>query len=84
MESTASPVAFGELLPPFGPARHHAAAHSLRKQKPEGQGLEAIEGAGMAWQHELAIFWRRADGCPSPICQDFRDAVVKWCEQTEA
>jgi len=77
VESTASPVAFGELvrqtdLLGLMPPR-------LMKQA-EGQGLAAIEGPGMSWQQDLAIFWR-ADGYLSPICQDFRDAVVKWCEQ---
>lgn len=79
VESTASPVAFGELLRQSDllgimPPR-------ILKQA-EGQGLAAIEGAGMSWQHELAIFWR-ADGYLLPICRDFRDAVVKWCGQTD-
>jgi len=28
------------------------------------------------------VLWR-AGGYLSPICQDFRDAVVKWCEEME-
>jgi len=79
VESTASPIAFGELLRQSDllgimPPR-------ILKQA-EGQGLAAIEGPGMSWQHELAMFWR-ASGYLSPICQDFRDAVVKWCEEME-
>ncbi|AEI82325.1 transcriptional regulator LysR family (plasmid) [Cupriavidus necator N-1] len=79
VESTASPVAFGELL------RHSDLLGIMPPRilkQAEGQELAAIEGAGMSWQHELAIFWRDG-GYLSPICQDFRDAVVKWCEQTD-
>ena len=79
VESTASPVAFGELL------RHSDLLGIMPPRilkQAEGQGLVAIEGPGMAWQHELEIFWR-ADGYLSPICQDFRDAVVAWCERAD-
>ena len=31
----------------------------------------------------LPILWRR-DGYLSPICQDFRDAVVQWCQEEGA
>jgi hypothetical protein len=47
-------------------------------QRAEGEGLQAIGGEGMAWSHELAICWRR-DAYLSPICRDFREALVEWC-----
>nr|MBF0681427.1 LysR family transcriptional regulator [Pseudomonas sp.] len=77
VESSASPVAFAELLrcsdllgimPP------------RVLQQPVGQGLVAITGEGMSWHHELGVFWRKG-GYLSPICRDFRDAVVQWCKQ---
>lgn len=76
VESTASPVAFAELLRcsdllGIMPPRILA--------QPAGQGLTAISGAGMSWHHELAIFWRKG-GYLSPICHDFRDAVVAYCD----
>lgn len=76
VESTASPVAFAELL------RYSDLLGIMPPrilQQAEGQGLQAIEGPGMSWQHELAIIWRR-DGYLSPICRDFRDAAVQWCQ----
>lgn len=79
VESTASPVAFGELL------RHSDLLGIMPPRilkQAEGQGLQAIAGPGMSWQHELAVLWR-AGGYLSPICQDFRDAMVKWCEEME-
>jgi DNA-binding transcriptional LysR family regulator len=80
VESTASPVAFGELL------RHSDLLGIMPPRilrQAEGQGLQAIDGPEMSWQHELAMFWR-TDGYLSPICQDFRDAVVHWCAANEA
>ncbi|MBB2916751.1 DNA-binding transcriptional LysR family regulator [Cupriavidus alkaliphilus] len=77
VESTASPVAFGELL------RHSDLLGIMPPRmlrQAEGQGLAAIDAPGTSWQHELAVLWR-ADGYLSPICQDFRDAVVAWCEE---
>jgi len=75
VESTASPVAFTELL------RHSDLLGILPPrvlQQAQGEGLQALEGAGMSWSHELAICWRR-EAYLSPICRDFRDAVVQWC-----
>jgi len=77
VESTASPVAFGELL------RQSDLLGIMPPRillQADGQGLAAIEGEGMRWQHELAVLWR-ASGYLSPLCRDFRDAVVQWCAQ---
>lgn len=80
VESTSSPVAFAQLLR-YSDLLGIMPTRIL--QQAEGQGLEAIAGPGMSWQHELAIFWRR-DGYLSPICQDFRDAAVQWCQDEGA
>ncbi len=78
VESTASPVAFAELL------RHSDLLGIMPPrvlQRAEGQGLQAIEGEGMRWSHELAICWRR-DAYLSPICRDFREALIAWCRDS--
>jgi DNA-binding transcriptional LysR family regulator len=78
VESTASPVAFAELL------RQSDLLGILPPrvlQQAQGQGLQAIEAPGMSWDHELAICWRR-EAYLSPICRDFRDAVVQWCGES--
>lgn len=78
VESSASPVAFVELLrctdllgimPP------------RVLTQPAGQGLAALDCPGMAWQHEIVVFWRR-DAYLSPMCRDFRDAMVAYCQET--
>lgn len=77
VESTASPVAFAELLrcsdllgimPP------------RILDQPAGQGLSALSGEGMSWHHELAIFWRKG-GYLSPLARDFREAVIAHLAQ---
>lgn len=75
VESTASPVAFAELL------RHSDLLGIMPPrvlQRAEGEGLQPITGEGMAWSHELAICWRR-NAYLSPVCRDFRDALIDWC-----
>ncbi len=77
VESTTSPTAFAELL------RHSDLLGLMPPRflsQAEGHGLTAIEGPGMAWQHELAVCWRSA-GYLSPLAQDFRDAMVEWCAE---
>ena len=77
VESSASPVAFAELLK----CSDLLGIMPLRiLQQPAGQDLVALAGEGMSWHHELGILWRKG-GYLSPICQDFRDAVVQWCKQ---
>lgn len=78
VESTASPVAFAELL------RHSDLLGIMPPRvlrQAEGQGLQALAGDGMTWSHELAICWRR-EAYLSPICRDFRDALVQWCAES--
>lgn len=77
VESSASPVAFAELL------RCSDLLGIMPQrllQQPAGQDLVALSGEGMSWHHELGVFWRKG-GYLSPICRDFRDAVVQWCAQ---
>ncbi len=76
LESRVSPVAFAELLRQTDfigvmPVR-------LLKQR-EGHGLAALQGADMRWEHELAVLWR-TNGYLTPLCRDFRDALVQWCQ----
>ena len=76
LESRASPVAFAGLLRQSDligvmPVR-------LLKQN-EGHGLAALQGENMSWAHELAVLWR-ANGYLTPLCEDFRDALVEWCK----
>lgn len=75
VESTASPVAFAQLL-----RQSDLLGLMLSRvlQQPEGQGLAALAGEGMAWSHGLAVCWR-GDSQPSPLCLDFREAVIQWC-----
>ncbi|NYT63568.1 LysR family transcriptional regulator [Alcaligenaceae bacterium] len=78
VESTASPVVFAELL-------RRSDLLSIMPprvvQHAEGRGLVAIQGTGMSWDQELSIFWRK-DSYLSPICRDFRDAVIRYCSET--
>ncbi|MGB3435124.1 LysR family transcriptional regulator [Achromobacter sp.] len=78
VESTASPSTFGELLR-RSDLLGIMPSSSLRQA--EGQGLAALDGPNMTWQHDLAVLWR-ADGYLSPICQDFRDAAVAWSQES--
>jgi DNA-binding transcriptional LysR family regulator len=77
VESTSSSIVFSELL-------RNTDMVGLMPQRllrqAEGQGLQAIEGEGMRWQYELAVFWR-AGSYLSPLCRDFRDALVQWCKE---
>lgn len=76
VESTASPVAFAELL------RETELLGLMPEgimRRPEGHGLWAIDGPGMTWRHEVSIFWRKG-GYLSPICRDFRDALLAHCQ----
>jgi DNA-binding transcriptional LysR family regulator len=78
VESTTSPTAFAELL------RHSDLLGLLPPRflkQADGHGLAALDGPGMAWQHELAVCWRSA-GYLSPLARDFRDAMVEWCAQS--
>lgn len=75
VESSASPVAFAELLR----CSDLLGIMPVRFVHSGGHDLVAIPGEGMSWRHELGVFWRRA-GYLSPICRDFRDAAVQWCE----
>lgn len=79
VESTLSQLAFTALLRDSEllgilPTR------SLRQ--PEGQGIVAVPGEGMGWQHELAVFWR-AEGRLSPLARDFSQALVEWSHRME-
>jgi DNA-binding transcriptional LysR family regulator len=77
VESTASPVAFAQLL-----RQSDLLGLMLSRSllQPEGQGLAALSGEGMAWSHGLAVCWRGC-GVLSPLCLDFRDAVTQWCSE---
>lgn len=73
VESTASPSAFAELL------RHSdllGVMPTRLLQQPEGHGLVALHGDALLWRRELGVFWRAA-GYLSPVCSDFRDALVQ-------
>lgn len=75
VESTSSSVSFADLL-------RNTDLLGIMPQRLLGQavaqGLEAVEGDGMCWQYELAVFWR-SSAYLSPLCRDFRDALVRWC-----
>lgn len=77
VESTASPVAFAQLL---RQSDLLGLMLSRALHQPEGQCLVALRGEGMAWSHELAVCWR-AGARLSPLCLDFRDAVTQWCAE---
>ncbi|MOA31150.1 LysR substrate binding domain protein [compost metagenome] len=72
VESSSPPSDFAELL------RSSDLLGLMPSQfinQPGGQGLTVIEGAGMGWQHELAVMWRTG-AYLSPLCQDFREAML--------
>ncbi len=77
IESSASPVAFVELL------RSSDLLGIMPPRvltQPAGQGLAALDCPGMAWQYDIAVLWRR-DAYLSPMCRDFRDAMVAYCRE---
>jgi DNA-binding transcriptional LysR family regulator len=72
VESSHSQLAFTQLLRQSDllglvPRQHLA--------QPEGQGLAALPGPGMAVQYDLHVFWR-AKGVLSPVAREFRDALL--------
>ncbi|WP_375790527.1 LysR substrate-binding domain-containing protein [Cupriavidus alkaliphilus] len=77
VESTSSSVSFADLL--RNTDMLGIMPQRLLRQA-VGQGLQTIEGEDMCWQYELAVFWR-ASAYLSPLCRDFRDALVRWCAQ---
>ncbi|WP_051974828.1 LysR family transcriptional regulator [Cupriavidus necator] len=50
--------------------------------QPEGRGLCVIGGEDVLRQLEVAVFWR-ADGYLSPLCLEFREALVAFCKEDE-
>ena len=73
VESTASPAAFTELLRQSDLLG--VMPVPLLRQA-EGQGLAVLPGDALLWRRELGLFWR-ATGYLSPVCVDFRDAVLQ-------
>lgn len=73
VESTASPSAFAELL---RQSDLLGVMPTRLLEQAEGQGLVALPGDALLWRRELGLFWRAA-GYLSPVCTDFRDAVVQ-------
>lgn len=73
VESTASPSAFAELL---RQSDLLGIMPAQLLQQGEAHGLVALPGDALLWRRELGVFWRAA-GYLSPVCADFRDAVVQ-------
>lgn len=74
VEGTGAPATFFELL------RHSGLLGVMPlplPQQTEGESLMTLPGEALLWERELAMFWRR-DAHLSPICRDFREAVMQW------
>lgn len=79
VEWTGSGIAIAELL-------RHTDLLGLVPQRtltqPEGRGLCVIGSEDVLRQLDVALFWR-AEGYLSPLCMEFRDALVAFCQEDE-
>ena len=73
VEGTGAPAIFDELL------RHSDLLGVMPLplvQQAEGERLMTLPGDALLWERKLAMFWR-SEGHLSPVCRDFRDAVME-------
>lgn len=77
VEWTGSGVPIGELI------RHSDLLGLLPKRvvaEPEGRGLAIVGALDAARQPQVRLFWR-LDGYLSPLCLEFREAVIAYSKQ---
>ena len=74
VEGTGAPATFGELLLQSDLL---GVMPMPLPQQADGERLVALPGDDLLWERDMAMFWRTG-GHLSPICRDFRDAVMHW------